>query len=231
MKATFEFEHRFSEFDMEEVLARARALGAGAPEPSLMAYSAYSMEGRPEVYARVRDYLHGPGKPARTVLTVKLTGGAFDEEYESAVEDGAQARRMLGALGLTEDYRIEKMRDVLEVPGLGELDFDTAPGLPPFLEVECHSAAKLTRLVRALGLGPPERFNIGDLYVRIYGAAPAPATSAGSLTFLDADSVRRRISGSVELRRFDTLLATQRRTAATLRQTTGEAHRRGRRAA
>jgi adenylate cyclase class IV len=206
MPKTFEYEHRFSDFDMKDVLIRAKALGASKPQAYLMAYSVYSMQGRPNVYARVRDYLQGPTKSARTTLTVKLTGGKFDEEYESVVEDGEQSRQMLGVLGLKEEYRIEKMRIVIKIPGLGELDFDTAPGLPPYLEVECPSASKLKSLERALGLGPPSSFTIGDLYSRTYGATTG---QVGNLTFHDVEVVRRRIRGRSELKKFDKLLTSQ----------------------
>jgi len=156
-KDDHEYEARFLQWDEEAVLQRARYAGASSDRPRrvLLWNSIYVFPGGDDPrIARVRRSISQDGVET-TIMTVKMPGkGGYERESETQVSDGEQAEHMLEMLGLVRKHATQKFRDVLEVPGLGRLDMDHHPGLPPILEVEAPTEAKLKRLLAALGLHP-----------------------------------------------------------------------------
>ena len=224
-KAHFEYERRFApdEFDLASVLRAAHSLGAvGQPERSLLINAAFGLPGKPDLHVRLRDDVSARPGGGRTLLTVKRVGGGeFEEERETYVADAAQARQLLEMMGCVLQYTSEKFRDVLVVPGLGELDIDTYPGLPPCLEVECPSAAKLGRLVRLLGLpgktaSDGSRGKLGAMYRDAYGVPVEGRDTSGDLTFASPSNIPQHLSRNKA--QFRRLLAQQRAAAAALRR-------------
>ena len=181
MSTKFEYERRFKDFDFHDVYLRARDLGSPAiPVRTLLINTVYKND--TDLYIRIRDVIYVDGRK-ESYLTFKKKGARFEEEYEALITDMPACLLMLDLMKCRISYVIEKFRDVLEVPGYGELDFDTAPGLPPFLEVECYTEDKLNDLIQLLGLGEPEyNLCITDLYAEHYGITKKRHIT-GNLTF------------------------------------------------
>ena len=99
------------------------------------------------------------GHPLRTATTdsrcAKVSSpnsGRYELESETKVSDPEQTELILSMMGCRRKHATQKFRDVLEVPGLGRLDMDHHPGLPPLLEVEAPTERKLRQLLSSLGL-------------------------------------------------------------------------------
>jgi len=181
-KDDHEYEARFLQWDKEVVLQRARYAGASSDPPRrvLLWNSIYVFPGGDDPrIARVRRSISQDGRET-TIMTVKTPGkGGYERESETQVSDGEQAEHMLEMLGLVRKHATQKFRDVLEVPGLGRLDMDHHPGLPPLLEVEAPTEAKLKRLLAALGLPP---------YSSPSSPAPAPYPPSSCLSSSSSSS-------------------------------------------
>ena len=223
-KTHYEYERRFApdEFDLLSVLRVARSLGAvGLPQRSLLVNAAFGLPGKPDLHVRLRGDISARKGGGRTLLTVKRTGGEFEEERETYVADAGQAQQLLEMMGCVLQYTSEKFRDVLVVPGMGELDIDTYPGLQPCLEVECPSAAKLGRLVRLLGLpsktaSDGSKGKLGSMYRDAYGVPVEGRDTSGDLTFASPSNILQHITRNTA--QFRRLLAQQRAAAGELRQ-------------
>lgn len=214
-RPALEYEVRFLHFDRADVLRRARALGAAArAERTLLINVTYwaVREEDARMTVRLRQAV-SRDDGVRATLTVKLPGGAagFEEEHETAVSDSTQTAQILGMLGCRHRHTMVKFRDVVQVPGLGELALDSHPGLPPLLEVESPSLAKLQRLVRALGLAvPPPKDRLPSpslLYAELYGVDAAKRDASGDLTFAHPSDLRRHITKNRA--QFERVLAAQ----------------------
>lgn len=212
MAASPEYEIRVLHFNKADVLRRAKALGARPAVTTLLINTMYEAPGRPDTHVRVRSEVTAGG--VRTLLTVKTPpapGERYERESETAVSDAAQLATMAQLLGWKRKHTMHKFRDVIEVPGLGEIDLDSHPGLPPLLEVECPSEAKLRRLVRALGLTmPPAGAPLPSpqaLYAELYGVSDARDKS-GDLTFHQPSNLRQHVTRDAQA--FQRRLAAQR---------------------
>lgn len=190
----YEYEFRFRDFDYSEVVKRAVNLGANlTPSRALLINIVYNLPSDPSLYIRVRQVIYNDRR-TQCVLTVKRATETFDEEYEVEINDMESCLLMLDLMNCKVSYILEKFRDTFVVPEYGELDFDTAPGLLPYLEVECHTEEKLYALVEHLGLGKPEKnMSITDLYEELYGIT-RDRSMTGVLTFANPENVEKYIT-------------------------------------
>lgn len=182
-----EYEVRFlhGDWNPEQVLKQASRLGADKrPRRVLLMNSIYEMEQNPDLILRVRQTVTREG--FESTLTAKLPGNdRYELESETKVSDPEQTELILKMMGCRRKHATQKFRDVLEVPGLGRLDMDHHPGLPPLLEVEAPTERKLRQLLSLLGLkmpppGPtprPER-----MYEELYGV-PRTRKPVGDMTY------------------------------------------------
>ena len=172
--------------------AARRTLGAKAPRKYLLINHSFVHPADKMTVARVRvsiDVESGREEVSMTVKRLPRTPTEFEEEHEVLVSDSAAAVKMLERLGLRLEYTLEKFRTVVEIPRMrGELDIDEAPGLPPYLEIECSSLKHLKSLAKSLGfpIAPP-RFSVLQLYQEVYDVPAASLKSGGDLAF-DATS-------------------------------------------
>jgi adenylate cyclase class IV len=163
-------------------------------------------------YVRIRDSKNVHTGETETILTVKskAPGTDFDDEDEVNIcaSKEQNAEKVLCALGCKHQYTIQKLRTVVHVAGLGELDFDEAPGLPPFVEVEATSKRKLDQLVKLLGLtGKNEIFSIADMYLEEYGISKE--NRSNDLLFSKPSNLVKNITKQRSI--FTRLLAQQRK--------------------
>lgn len=230
----FEYEYRYpaGSFDAREILRRAREVAPSAGiRWALLVNHIYRSGG---AMMRVRDVhrsSRGRRRAPRSLLTLKLppdVKGGFEQEYETWVEDGPAAARLVAALGFEKRHVMEKLRGAVQLPGLGEIAFDLNPGLPAALEVEGVSKRALDRMVSLLGLGgPPSRemrsvSSLEGQYAARYGVDGGELRTkfrgeGRSLLFSDAAPVRELIRGAERLREFDHVFSGQARKAAGLR--------------
>ena len=122
---------------------------------------------------RLREEYRRRGR-ATYLLTFKAAGSEFEYESETLVEDAKAMRHVLLGIGCRPRHVIEKLREVVALPGGAEVSFDENPGLPCTMEVEAKSLAALKRLVKQLGLRPPteeqrRRGRLETQYRELYG--------------------------------------------------------------
>ena len=210
-----EYEYRYSEhaFDKDVLMRKLEETGYKYTKNTyLLRNTVYNSP--PGYYVRIREMVNLADKKSDSYFTVKKLGegdGDFDEEYEVFVEDAALLHNSLLEFGITENYKIEKIREVVSVPEFdGELDFDMAPGLPWYLEVECKTKEMLDKFVGILGLPARiEKFSIADMYRRCYGVDSGMRKNMKILTFEKPGDVRECITMNIE--GFDKILEDQRK--------------------
>lgn len=221
-----EYEIRILDWDPSKVLKAARALGAAArPQRSLLINTIYTMPGKNNnIIARVRESISR--KRVTSAMTVKAPDAErrYDLESETEVSDPSQAKLMLEMLGLERKHTTQKFRDVLEIPDMGRLDIDHHPGLPPVLEVEAPTEAKLSTLLSRLNLHdvPLPSVNTSkrrpeELYHTRFGV-PTSRRPEGDVTFDNPGDIARHVKKNrVE---FERILFKQREEANRLLKTT-----------
>lgn len=221
-----EYEVRFLKWDQRAVLARARSLGAPLhPQTVLLDNAVYTLPESRKGIVRIRRQAAAPPAVSHATLTCKVPDAKsrFDIENETGISDPEETHAIVTTLGCVPRMATQKLRDIYEVPGLGRLDVDSHPGLPPILEVESPSKPKLDKLLRALRLDkdvPPASVSPPSpegLYQEIYGIKDARkrfAEKRCTLTFARGGDVARYAKRNKEL--FDQTLARQRNAVAVI---------------
>jgi adenylate cyclase, class 2 len=104
-------------------------------------------------YARVRD------EDGKITMTVKIYNNPdYPDEYEVNLESGTtfeQAKGLFLALGLEMKAYQESYREKWTIPShenIHEITFDTLPGLPTYLEVDCITEEALNDAIILLDL-------------------------------------------------------------------------------
>jgi adenylate cyclase, class 2 len=103
-----------------------------------------------------------------TTLTVKqITSDAIDgtREVEVTVDDFATTNTLLGMLGFTPKSYQETKRTSFILDG-AQVEIDTWPRLPPYLEIEAGSKDEVIRIARLLGYAEDEL--TGENTIKVY---------------------------------------------------------------
>lgn len=103
-----------------------------------------------------------------TTLTVKqITSDAIDgtHEIEVGVDDFAATNALLGVLGFTPKSYQENKRTSFILDG-AQLEIDSWPLIPPYLEIEAGSTAEVARVAELLGY--TENQLTGENTIKIY---------------------------------------------------------------
>ncbi|MGB3438204.1 MAG: CYTH domain-containing protein [Actinophytocola sp.] len=103
-----------------------------------------------------------------TTLTVKqITSDAIDgtHEIEVGVDDFAATNALLGALGFTAKSYQETKRTSFILDG-AQVEIDTWPQIPPYLEIEAGSKDEVVRIAALLGY--TENDLTGENTIKIY---------------------------------------------------------------
>jgi hypothetical protein len=118
-------------------------------------------------YARVRDDGFGVSMTSKTYANEK-----FPEENEVQIKDDYETGvKFMLSLGLEIKAEQESYREKWTHDLAHEITFDTLPGLPTWMEVDCTSEENLNKLVELLQLDKSKmRFGAFDLtYNEYYG--------------------------------------------------------------
>ncbi len=104
----------------------------------------------------------------------------YKEEHEVVIDNFATGIQLLQALGATENYFYEKIREIWVYKDV-EIVFDDAPGLPPIMEIECKKEGASVEacekvvwaMAQKLGISKEnvaeESRRSGQLYQDLYG--------------------------------------------------------------
>lgn len=101
-------------------------------------------------YARVRD------EAGTVTITVKIYNDKdYPDEYEiSTANSFKEAKELLEAMNLSVKAFQESYREKWSLPidGVHEITFDTLPGLPTYMEIDCTSEEVLNKTIEMLKL-------------------------------------------------------------------------------
>lgn len=165
-----EFEAKFLNIDPEQARLKLLAIGAKCGHPKGKYIRAVYFMANPLIkgYCRVRYEID------KVFITAKLytPDPDFPQEFELQLQSNDasnafdQAQLFLGAIGLTKKAYHESMRELWHHPLAHEITFDTIPGLPTYMEIDCISKENLEKLIELLDL-PRENMRFGA-YDRTY---------------------------------------------------------------
>jgi adenylate cyclase class 2 len=118
-------------------------------------------------YSRVRK------EGSNTTMTIKIyKDPKFPEEHEINIKDDFETGvSFMNALGLETKAYQESIREKWSHPLVHEITFDTIPGLPTYMEIDCTSEDKLNEVIKLLSLDESKkRFGAFDhTYLEYYG--------------------------------------------------------------
>ncbi len=178
--AHIEYEVRVLEIDVNEIKQKLKELNAILIEDVFQRRYVYDFNPvNPSKWIRLRTN----GKT--TTLTIKnVESSKIDgtKEMEIAVDDFDTANEILNELGykprgIQENKRIKyNLNDV-------EIDIDTWPGIPSYLEIEGHSEKDVYDTIKLLELTEEKvtSLDVENIYKEIYGIDSAK----GNLSFDD----------------------------------------------
>ncbi len=178
-----EYELRFMNYNKKDLIHKLKKLGAKLIHKAII-YE-YMVFHHPlkqtDVYIRVRKEFDKITLTYKTNLKSK-----YVDEYEINVSDYDQTIQILNMLGLKKKYQIQKLREkwLIETrsSNFAEIVFDTYPGIPEYMEVECNSLKFLKQTISKLGLVEEKLFHAGTIYDGLYDMDPR-RKKEGDLTF------------------------------------------------
>ena len=171
-----EFEAKFLDIDKSLLVEKLKSLGAKQVQPNTIYKRAmYGLCDVKRGYVRVRD------EGDKRTLTAKIyKDSKFPQEYELQIKDDFEnGKAFLQALNLNEKSYHETMREKWNLPlGKSDMDncevaFDSIPGIPLYVEIECKSKKNLNKAIKKLNLnnnGKNKKFfgSYGKCFVEYY---------------------------------------------------------------
>ena len=153
---------------------------------------------------RIRD----EGK--NITMTIKTDLKAqFVIEREIIINNMEEGDAILKFLGCTTEYTVEKFREIWQLKGCKEIVFDTYPGLPTYMEIDCHSLDSLKKVAKLLGYSIKDHTTrgAGDLYYELYGIKQTKEEiKKTNLTFKNA---KQKLKPKKNKKLFDKLINSQ----------------------
>ena len=179
-----EYELRFINFKKKELISKLKSFGGKQiHKPIIYEYIVFKhpLE-KKNTYIRVRkEFNH------TTFTYKKKTNQKFCDEYEIEVSDYDTLINMLYMMGFKKLYGIQKLREKWFINGCKEIVFDTYPGIPEYMEIECDSEAKVLSLASKLNLKEEKMFHVPDILYNLYGIKP----SKSKLTDWTFDTIKK----------------------------------------
>jgi adenylate cyclase class IV len=164
-----EYEAKFLDINIDETREKLRNIGASRIHDRIMLRRSvfHLCNSKIKGYARVRDDGFGVSMTSKTYANEK-----FPEENEVQIKDDYETGvKFMLSLGLEIKAEQESYREKWTHDLAHEITFDTLPGLPTWMEVDCTSEENLNKLVELLQLDKSKmRFGAFDLtYNEYYG--------------------------------------------------------------
>ncbi len=162
-----EYEVRFLEINKEKILKKLQELGAKEVGNWLQIRKTYDLiTPTPNSWVRLRTN----GK--KTTLTVKEIGSAKvdgTKEAEIVVDNFAETDLILSKIGLKARNYQENRRQQFVYNGV-EIDIDSWPLIPTYLEIEGESENAIKDTCQALGLdySKATSMDVTDIYNKVY---------------------------------------------------------------
>ena len=163
-----EIEAVFCDIDKATLRDKLKTLGATlkTPERKMVRTVFHLPDHRPHSFVRVRD------EGDKIVLTFKEVHDGIatgTKEINIIVNDYAATVEMLRELGLHEKSYEESLRETWELDG-AEIDIDTWPWLPSYVEVEGTSVENMTAVSEKLGFNMEDALygSVGLVYEKYY---------------------------------------------------------------
>ena len=156
-----EIEAVFCDVNKDEIRSKLKSLGARlvVPERKMIRTVFHLPNSTKSCFARVRD------EGDKTVVTYKEfqdeTSPTGVKEINFTVNDYEAAVEFLRVIGLREKSYEESMRETWELDG-AEVDIDTWPWIPTYVEVEGTSVENMTAVSEKIGF---------DMKNAVYGSA------------------------------------------------------------
>lgn len=167
-----EFEAKFIDIDVQSMRNKLKQNDAKLiHKPVKFFRSVFSLcDNSVKGYARIRQ------EKDSCTMTVKLyKNEKYPEEYEVSINESFETGfKFLEALGIECKAYHESFRERWNHPLAHEITFDTLPGLPTYMEVDCTSEKNLNDLIKILDLDKSKmRFGAYDkTYFEYYGIEP-----------------------------------------------------------
>ena len=168
-----EFEAKFLDINKDKLITKLKDLNAKLVKSNtIYKRCMYGLCDIKRGYVRVRD------EGDKTTLTAKIyRDSKFPEEYEVSIKDNFEnGKAFLQALNLTEKSYHETMREKWSLP-LGKKDcdncevaFDSIPGIPLYVEIECKTKKNLNKAIKMLNLNQSKKYfgSYGKCFVEYY---------------------------------------------------------------
>ena len=140
-------------------------------------------------YIRIRD----EGKQI-TMTTKSRLKDKYPIENEVEIDNMEQGILILKSLGCKKKYYIEKLRETWILPGCKEIVIDSYPGLPEYIEVDCHTEKGLNSALKKLDIKIDKNHkNVGvtQMYEHYYEITPNRKMS-GHLSFKNGYQVFKK---------------------------------------
>lgn len=147
-----EYEVQVIDVNINSMRSKLKAIGGKKVHKNIKLIRAAfdRCNGKVPGFARVRY----EGK--NTTMTVKIYNDPkFPDETEVTIlEDFEVGKKFLEAIGLNMKAFQETYREKWSLPikGVHEITFDTWPGLPPWMEIDCSSKQVLDKVVKLLSV-------------------------------------------------------------------------------
>jgi adenylate cyclase class IV len=145
-----EFEAKFLDINKNKMIEKLKKIGATLVHDKIMLKRTvfHLANNNIKGYARIRDNGNNITLTSKTYANPK-----FPEENEIIIkEDYETGKKFLNSLGLIEKANQESYREKWSHELAHEITFDTLPGLPTYMEIDCTSEEKLNKLIDLLEL-------------------------------------------------------------------------------
>lgn len=167
-----EFEAKFLNVDVPHMRKLLKKIGAKKVHDNIKIIRAvYDLcNSNVKGFARVRD--EGKGV---TMTSKVFNNQNYPDEYEVAIaNDFKSGDSFLQSLNLKKTSYQESYREKWSHPNAHEITFDTIPGIPTYMEIDCDSEKKLNDMISKLQLDTTQkRFGAFDkTYHEYYGISP-----------------------------------------------------------
>ncbi len=150
-----EFEARFLNVDVDDIKKRLKKMGAEKVHDEILlkrnVFHLAKTDPPLKGFARVRD----EGKVVTMTSKIYPPDSKYPIETEVSInEDFESGKSFVESLGLENKAYQETYREKWRTPGFkcNEVVFDTIPGMPTYIEIDCHSEEEVKKVTKLLGL-------------------------------------------------------------------------------